>query len=884
MIPARWSEVKEKLQIALEMEPAEQSAYLEALEATDPEMRREVESLLASHDQAGDTFLNAPALEFAETDLNSHRSAMIGRRVGAYRIVDWIGAGGMGEVYSAARADEQYQKKVALKLVRAGTNFAFVIGRFKNERQILAQLDHPNIARLFDGGTTEDGAPYFVMELIEGLPIDEYCDAHRLSIDDRLALFRQVCSAVQYAHQLLIIHRDIKPGNILVTAEGAPKLLDFGIAKILGAGAEGQEADATQTAFAALTPGYASPEQVMGKPITTASDVYSLGVVLYELLTGRRPYRISSRSPQEIARAVCETEPEKPSTAVSRQERPDGEPDEAFLSPSKIGALRDGSAEKLRKRLEGDLDNIVLMALRKEPARRYASVDQFRQDIERHLEHLPVIARKATLAYRAGKFAARYRTGVAAAILVAVSLVAGLAVSLREARIARAQRARAERRFNDVRNLSNTLLFKIDDSIKNLPGSTQAQHLLISSAQQYLDSLSQEASGDISLLRELADGYQKLGLIQGSSRSANLGDPRSAIQSLRKAVALREAIARANPSDRLAQHELQKSYEELADPLLEVDLAEAAVYVDKSLKTAETLYREEPSNTELMHALTLAYQDQAQVLTRRNDLSGATAVQAESLELAKQLASKAPDASSRTLLSYEHKRLGGLLIAQKKFAQALSEYQSAESLDESLLRTRPDDANARYSVTYTYSDIGYIQWKQGNYSTALKNYQRVLSIREALARADPHDARAISGVARTCRYLGDVLRDEKRPQDALRYDLRQLAVFDQQSARTANGGQSVADIAEARWDVGDDYMAIAETRKEKAERARPLNLAQHYLLLAQAAMADAKANGLLYGDLVSAPREIEQDLARCGTLLHASASSSARNSAPTQGP
>jgi non-specific serine/threonine protein kinase/serine/threonine-protein kinase len=884
MIPARWSDVKEKLQLALEMGPAEQAAYLDDLEATDPEMRREVESLLASHDQVGDTFLNAPAHELTESDSDSHRSTMIGRRIGAYRIVDWIGAGGMGEVYRAARADEQFEKQAALKLVRTGPDCAFVIGRFKKERQILAGLDHPNIARLFDGGTTEDGVPYFVMELIEGQPIDEYCDAHSLSINERLALFRQVCSAVQYAHQLLIIHRDIKPGNILVTAEGVPKLLDFGIAKILSEEAESQGAEATQTAFAALTPGYASPEQVMGKPITTASDVYSLGVVLYELLTGRRPYRISSRSPQEIARAVCETEPEKPSTAVTRRAHPDGETGEALPSPSKIGAVRDGSTEKLRKRLEGDLDNIVLMALRKEPMRRYASVDQFSQDIERHLEHLPVIARKATLAYTARKFVSRHRTGVAAAILVAASLIAGLVVSLREASIARAERARAERRFNDVRNLSNTLLFKIDDSIKNLPGSTEARHLLVSSAQQYLDSLSQEAGGDVSLLRELAEGYQKLGLIQGSGRSANLGDSKSAIKSLRKAVALREAIARANPSDRRAQHELQKSYEELADPLLNTDLNEASIYVDKSLSLAEALYREDSSNTDLLKALINASEDKAQVLTRRNDLTTATTVQAKGLELAKQLVSRAPGASSQTMLSYEHKRLGGLLIAQKEYTQALSEYEAAKTLDESLLAAHPDDANARYSITFTYSDIGYIEWKQGNYTAALANYQKVLGIREALAKADAHDAHAITGVARTCRYIGDVLRDQKKPDEALQYDLRQLSILDQQAAKNANDRQLGAEIAEATWDVGDDYLAIAETRKDKAERDRRLNLAQHYLLQAQTAMADAKAHGLLYGDLLDAPRQIEQDLARCATLLHASDPGKSADSASAKRP
>jgi eukaryotic-like serine/threonine-protein kinase len=879
MISVRWMEVKEKLQTVLEMTMSERAAYLEELEAADPEMRREVESLLESHDQAGDTFMNAPAIDIAEPD--ARLSTMIGRRVGAYRIVEWIGAGGMGEVYRAARADEQFEKQVALKLVRGGPDSASVIGHFRKERQILAQLDHPNIARLLDGGTTEDGVPYFVMELIEGQPIDEYCAARGLSIAERLGLFRKVCSAVQYAHQLLIIHRDIKPGNILVTAEGTPKLLDFGIAKILTEDGEGKAADATMTAFAALTPGYASPEQVMGNPITTATDVYSLGVVLYELLTGRRPYRINSRAPQEIARAVCEAEPERPSVAVTRMER--GEAGETAPAAAKIAAT-DSSAGKLRKRLKGDLDNIVLMALRKEPMRRYASVEQFSQDIERHLEHLPVIARNATLAYRTGKFLARYRTGVAAAILVALSLVAGMAISLHEARIARAERARAERRFNDVRNLSNTLLFKIDDSIKDLPGSTEARHLLISSAQQYLDSLSQEASGDKSLLRQLAEGYQKLGIIQGDSRGPSLGDAAAAVESLKKAVALREALVRANPGDRSALQELQKSYEAIADPLFALNVSEAAAYVEKSVKLSESLYRDDSSNPALLRALTLAYQDQAQVLIHRNDLAGATAVQTKSLELARQLTDKAPGSLSQTVLSYEHKRLGGLLIAQMQFPRALSEYQAAQSIDQTLLTAHPADASARYAITFDFSDMGYIEDKQGNYAAALLNYEKVLAIREALAKADPHDARAISGVARTCGYIGETLRDQNRPQQALRYDLRELAIWNQEMAHDANDRELRLEEGQANWNIGDDYLAIAKSERGGAERARTAQVARRYLLEAQAAVEDARNRGLLYGDLVNAPQEVAHDLAGCAALLKSPLSSASPDSQRAPGP
>jgi len=883
LIPDRWDDVKKRFQAALEMEPDERAAYLKELEADDAELCREVESLLASHSQADDAFLNAPAHEFVERDSSPHRSAMIGRRIGSYRIVDWIGAGGMGEVYRAARADEQFEKQVALKLVRGGPDSEFVIRRFKTERQILANLEHPNIARLLDGGMTQDGVPYLVIELIDGQPIDEYCAANNLSIAERLTLFRQVCSAVQYAHQFLIVHRDIKPANILVGADGVPKLLDFGIAKILGNDAEGNAPNQTHTAMAALTPGYASPEQVMGRPITTATDVYSLGVVLYEILTGRSPYRVESSSSQEMVRAICEIEPETPSSAVTRKDTEDQSGGLPHTSP-RAAAARNESPEKLRNQLKGDLDNIVQMALRKEPIRRYASVDRLSQDIQRHLENLPVLARSATLAYTARKFAARHRTAVAAAILIVLSLVTGLAVSVREARIASTERARAERRFNDVRDLSNTLLFKIDDSIKDLEGSTEAQYLLISSAQKYLDSLSQEAGGDSSLQRELAAGYEKLGLIQGGTRNSNLGNPKLAVESLRKAVVLREALVHANPTDRRAKRELQKSYEELVDPLFRVDSVEVATYVDKSLTLAEALYVDDPSNADLQHALAQAYQDRAQVLTDADDFAGATVVETKSLDLAKQLASNAPNASNQTLLSSGHKKLGALLIAQKKYAPALSEYQAAQALDESLLAAHPDNANARYAITFTYSDIGYIHWKQGEYPVALATYQKVLQIRESLSRADPHDTRAISGVARTCSYIGDVLRDEKKPQEALQFDRRRLAIWVQQSAKSAGDRRLHLEMGQAWWDIGDDYLAIADADKSTVEKRRSAGFARSYLLEAQAAIADAKTHGMLYGDLVNAPRQIDEDLMKANSLLRASASGASSNSAFSENP
>jgi eukaryotic-like serine/threonine-protein kinase len=311
MTPERWQQIREVFDRAVSLEAGERPSYLDAACGVDSELRREVESLLCSDREAGTGFLNTPAVDLTRSEPAA--ASRVGRRIGAYNILEEIGHGGMGEVYRAGRADGQYEKEVAIKLVRGGYDTAAVLERFRHERQILASLDHPNIARLLDGGTTDEGIPYLVMELIEGTPIDQYCNAQHLTVTDRLRLFLQVCSAVQYAHQRLVIHRDIKPGNILVTQEGVPKLLDFGIAKIL------DPLSSSETTVAGpMTPEYASPEQIRNEPITTATDVYSLGVVLYRLVTGRSPYPVTTRTPHEFARAICELEPERPSTIISK--------------------------------------------------------------------------------------------------------------------------------------------------------------------------------------------------------------------------------------------------------------------------------------------------------------------------------------------------------------------------------------------------------------------------------------------------------------------------------------------------------------------------------------------------------------------------------------
>jgi serine/threonine protein kinase/Tfp pilus assembly protein PilF len=392
MTPEGWKRVEQVFESALEHPPAERAAYLASACEGDSSLRQQVETLLMALDQAGTSTIS-PSLGIPQSEILVSSASIIGKRLGSYRIVQEIGRGGMGSVYLAFRADDEFQKRVAIKLIRHGIDTDFIIRRFRNERQILASLDHPNIASLLDGGTTEEGLPYFVMEYVEGQPLFSYCDSHKLSVNERLQLFRRVCSAVHYAHQHRVIHRDLKPGNVLVTTEGTPKLLDFGIAKLLDPELASQTLDPTTAAMRMMTPEYASPEQVMGERVTTSTDVYSLGVLLYELLTDHRPYRLTDRTPYELARVICEEEPEVPSVAVNLIEVITVGGAEPFeVTPTTVSEARSTTPDQLRRELAGSIDSIILKAMRKDPEKRYASVEEFSSDIARYLEGSPVLA------------------------------------------------------------------------------------------------------------------------------------------------------------------------------------------------------------------------------------------------------------------------------------------------------------------------------------------------------------------------------------------------------------------------------------------------------------------------------------------------------------
>lgn len=505
MTPEEWRKIKEVLQTALELEPEARQTFLDNECAGEVSLRAEVESLLKSEEQ-DEPFLEQPAVSDV-ADVVTDTSVWVARRLGPYELLEKIGEGGMGDVYRAVRADGMYDKQVAIKLIHSGLSTDFFLSRFKNERQILAGLEHPNIARLLDGGVTKNGMPYVVLEFVAGVPIDEYCARHDLSITDRLRLFRTVCSAVQYAHRNLVVHRDLKPGNILVTEDGTPKLLDFGIAKILNPQQEQTGVDRTLTMIRIMTPDFASPEQVRGDPISTSSDVYSLGVILYVLLTGRRPYHVSSTAPHEIIKAICDTDPEKPSTAVSRTEKLEKAVKSDSADGGRAGSEPKAKREKLTRELAGDLDNIVLKALRKEPERRYTTVEQFSEDMRRYLESLPILALKSTVTYRCRKYVLRHRLGVAAAGSLLAMLIAFAVVQAVQLRRITRERDRANRIADFM-----TSMFKVSDPSESRGNRVTAREILDKAAKDMETGLARDPELQAQMMSVIGNVYDNLGL------------------------------------------------------------------------------------------------------------------------------------------------------------------------------------------------------------------------------------------------------------------------------------------------------------------------------------------------------------------------------------
>lgn len=423
MTPERFRQVRNLFEAALEKQPVERGVFVCEAARSDEDLRGEVERMLDAHHRVV-TFLDGSVAAPAELRTDPRR--MEGRHLSPYEILREIGRGGMGTVYLARRDDGLFQQQVAIKVVTPESAGGEIVQRFEQEREILASLEHPNIARIYDGGSTEEGWPYFVMEYVEGKPIDEWCEDRKLNVSERVRLFRSVCAAVHYAHQHRVVHRDLKPGNILVTADGTVKLLDFGIAKLVRVEADQKTALVTRTGIRLMTPEYASPEQVRAEETTPLTDLYSLGVILYELVTGRRPYRLKSRTFHEVVRVVCEQPPTLPSIAVTEMDvRPGEDGKTVTVAPGLLSQSREGTPSDLKRRLSGDLDSILLKTLEKEPRRRYRSVEQFSTDLERHLSGQPIVAEQTGRLSELARAAGRHRVTIALGLAFLLALYIG---------------------------------------------------------------------------------------------------------------------------------------------------------------------------------------------------------------------------------------------------------------------------------------------------------------------------------------------------------------------------------------------------------------------------------------------------------------------------
>jgi tetratricopeptide (TPR) repeat protein len=852
----QWFDLKQIFERACNLDAAQTQAYLDQVCPSGTELRIEVESLLSAHRNAGD-FIETPVI-IDSSVADDEEDPLIGSDVGVYRIIREVDRGGMGTVYQAVRADDEYWKLVAIKVVHHGFDTKSLLDRFRNERQILAHFDHPNIARLLDGGTTKDGRPYFVMEFVDGIRIDEYCKKHQLSIKDRLRLFQSFARAVNYAHQYLIIHRDLKPSNILVTSEGVPKLLDFGVAKLID---DSAGETAKNMTVAPMTPQYASPEQFRCEPMTTGTDVYSLGVILFELLTGVLPYASASGHAHELAAAICEQQVPKPST-VAQQSNP-----------------------HVARELRGDLDNIVLKALQKEPRRRYTSALEFADDIERYLTGKPVTARRETAWYRSGKFVRRHKAGVALGASTAVLLLVAFVVTAFQYRVAEHERQSAQRRFNDVRQLADTFIFDINDSIRQLPGSTAARQKLVETASRYLDNLARESGNDWTLQRELAAAYERLSDIQGGMAQANTGNGPAALENRRRAVAIREALAKADPTNVGARLEWGVSLSTFAEVMTWSDVNAALELERKAVAIIESIYAAAPSLLS-GQGLANAYYRLGSIYVKAGKLEDGLHAFVQDTQLTEALLRDAPaDIGLRHDFALTNKRIGAMLGTTGKYQEAVERYRKALEIEEDFLRLDPVNVEARRSLSVTYSDLGWLSKRSGDMKSAIDAYNKALDIRQALVDADPANMdmknrlastfvalgyisrtqndlsgaenlfrkalalRKIAGspleVAAAYGDLGDLAFGAKKFDEALQFHQQALEIAEVASKRDTVNREGRATLGTANGNVGITYFELALSRPPGPARCEPLARAFEFITAGTTLLQNMKQAGQL---------------------------------------
>ncbi|ABF43049.1 serine/threonine protein kinase with TPR repeats [Candidatus Koribacter versatilis Ellin345] len=753
-----WDRVQEVFLEAADLPLYDRVRFLDETCADDPDLRTEVESLLWA-DTAGAGGISE-AIESEVNSLLHDDVSLIGTRLGRYRLVKEIGRGGMGSVFLAERDDEHFHQTVAIKIVKRGMDSAEVLARFRHERQILAGLEHPYIARLIDGGTTDDGRPFFVMERVEGRPIDVYCREQNLSVEARLRLFVRVCEAISYAHRALVVHRDLKPSNILVTSEGIPKLLDFGVAKLLGPSLD-PGLTSTWSAMGPLTPEYASPEQIQGLPITTAADTYALGAILFELLTGRRAQKIAGHSPAEIERVVCHVEIPAPSAV----EKTSG----------------------LSLKIDSDLDNIVLMALRKEPERRYRSVNQFAEDIAKYLAGRPVLAQQDSFVYRSRKFLRRHALLVAAAALVTASLVGGTALALMQAKRAETarglaemqrqsaerERARAEaqtqiaeqervkaeaealvakteqgisqRRLAQMLELSDHTLFDVHSAIEKLPGATEARRKIVATTLSFLEDLSKDAAHDDRLRFMLSVSYLRVADVLGHPLKPNLGDSKGADENYRKSVAMIEPLVKQYPDNGEYLRQMIHAEVQWAILLSRTGEQARAIAVLKSLMPmAPRLPKLCPKDPDCWMVESEVY---SELLETNETIDSGSAIgyselQVGSLEKAHK---QFPDNSEVLLeLASAYSQNAKLHNVRGELRESVDGFRRAMSLREEEVRRNPSDVLLQRSLMITYGNLAGtlgnpIYLNLGDSEGARLYYGKALAIARQLAAADANN-------------------------------------------------------------------------------------------------------------------------------------------------
>lgn len=726
----RWRQIEALFHAACELPAAERVAFLKEQCAGDPDILHEVISLIRAEEKAG-AFLHKQAFEQLETEGLLHADhSLIGKKVGAYEINGILGEGGMGTVYLACRADQQFQQAVAIKVIQQGLQSEGIARRFLNERQILASLRHPYIAQLFDGGMLEDGRPYFVMEYVEGTPVTEYCRNQALTFESMLRLFQKICTAVNHAHQNLIVHRDIKPGNILVTPEGIPKLLDFGIAKLLATPPGDKPTPVTRTKQRLLTPEYASPEQIRGENITTATDVYSLGVLLYELLTGQRPFPLKDLPSYEIERIICEEMPVKPSTAVGNPGDTHSADSEKSITVTSLAGRR---LKALKRKLQGDLDNIILKALRKAPEQRYGSVQEFSADIESYLTGLPVSARGDHLAYKSLKFVKRHKVGVFSALLIVLSLITGLGLALWQNKIARVQRDLAFK-------AAQTMVHELAQSLSEMTGPTESRLGLLRSAAEVYDEISEGFLSTLEMKRQNADAHGIL-----AKTYATLGDSANALAEARLAEQQARRLAAGNNAEVRDKILLASALVTLGDVrVMNQDESGAQSAFDEAIALAGHAASDDAQRNRALRWLYFALSRKADRLFYTSQLDSAAVLYRQANQIIAELVLAHPEQSEfYNMHATSIERLADVLYYSGNVEASCEKYQQALLVRQRAGDLAPANVIIQRALAISIQNVGWCAAYSGELDSAISLYQQGVQVQMRLLQQDSSNTRLI---------------------------------------------------------------------------------------------------------------------------------------------